>query len=148
MNRVPADSRLSKPIQILLVDDDPNDQETFQEAIEALDIPTKVTIARDGRAAVEELASPSPLPDLILLDINMPGMDGHATLEHIKTNESLQAIPVIMLTTSDADDDIRKAYMAHANSFITKPQDLDDVDRVTKELRDYWLATAEIPPRQ
>jgi two-component system, chemotaxis family, response regulator Rcp1 len=132
-------------IDILLVEDNEGDIELTMEALKEARILNRVTVARDGEAAMTLLRSTSKLPDLILLDINLPKMDGMEVLSAIKTDNELKMIPVIILTTSSSDRDISRSYANHANCFITKPVDLDLFMGVIRNIESFWISIVRLP---
>ncbi len=136
-------------LHILMIDDSEQDIMLISEALNNSGIVKSLKALHNGEEALKYLRKESPfesstLPDLILMDINMPVMDGHETLEHIKTNEQLKHIPVIMLTTSSAEKDIKKAYQHYSNSYIVKPYAFSDLGSIVETIRDYWLNTVRL----
>lgn len=141
-----------KAIEILLVEDNPGDVRLTQEALKENKISNNLHVAKDGIEAMNFLRRMdgyrnAPRPDLILLDLNMPKKDGREVLAEIKTDEKLRSIPVVILTTSDADDDVAKAYQAYANCYIRKPIDLNRFIEVIKIIENFWLTIVELPPK-
>lgn len=139
-------------INILMIDDDAGDTLMAKEAIEQSDLQTKLHITHDGIEAMAFLTNDgkyadAPRPDLILLDLNMPRMDGHEVLTWLKNQTSLKNIPVIILTTSDASQDVEECYNKQANCFITKPIDLDEFTRVINEVNGFWTQIVKLPGR-
>ncbi len=140
------------PIEILLVEDNPGDIRLTREAFQTGRVRNNLHVVTDG---VEALAfvnqqnqyQNAPVPDLILLDLNLPKKDGRQVLAEIKASPHLKRIPVVVLTTSEADQDILKAYEMHANSYITKPIDLDQFFKVIKSIEDFWLTVVRLPGR-
>lgn len=142
-----------RAIEILLVEDNPGDVRLTQEALEENKICNKLHVARDGVEAMKFLRKmngykDAPRPDLILLDLNMPKKDGREVLAEVKADEKLRSIPVVILTTSDADDDVAKAYQMYANCYIRKPIDLNRFIEVIKIIENFWLTIVQLPPRQ
>ena len=139
-----------EPLHILLVEDNEGDILLITEAFEEGKIINRTTVMKDGKSAIdflEENCSSSTLPDLVLLDVNLPRKNGHEVLQHIKQHDKLKCIPVIMLTTSSSDKDIRLSYESHANCYITKPVDAGDfIDAVTK-IEDFWINIVQLPKR-
>lgn len=140
----------SNPIEILLVEDNEGDVGLVEEVFEDARIRNIIHVAEDGEEAMQFLNKIAPFedastPDLILLDLNLPGKDGREVLEEIKTDDKFKAIPVVVLTTSKAEEDIIKSYDLHANSFITKPVDFDQFIRVVKSIEDFWLEVVRLP---
>lgn len=128
---------------ILLVEDDDADAYLIQDALEANGIPRSVTQVGDGVEALKYLrGSAAPRPDLIVLDLNMPRMDGHELLGVLKTDEDLRTIPVVVLSTSSSPDDVHGAYHRHANAYVTKPVTLDDFTSAVTSIDDFFLRTA------
>ncbi|HEV9037624.1 MAG TPA: response regulator [Puia sp.] len=137
-----------KEIHILLVDDNEGDILLTREALEDARIINRISIAYDGLEAIRFLKEPSEgeeTPDLILLDINLPKMNGTEVLEVIKNDPQLKRIPVIMLTTSAAEKDILASYDKHANCYITKPVDLDRFMDVVRTIEDFWISIVKLP---
>jgi len=142
-----------KPMTILLVDDDPDDRFLIQEAILEAELPIELFQATDGQDMIEYLClqgeyrngKPAPTPDLILLDLNMPRKDGREALAEIKANPKLQMIPVVVLTTSSAPEDIRQTYHLGVSSYITKPVSFDGLVETMKILGEYLFTIARLP---
>jgi chemotaxis family two-component system response regulator Rcp1 len=138
------------PIEILLVEDSPGDVRLTQEALRDAKVQNNVHIASDGMDATAFLwrqgkHAKAPRPDLILLDLNLPKKSGRDILEEIKLDPSLKSIPVVVLTTSAAEEDIFRSYQLHANCYITKPVDLDQFLRVVRTIDNFWLAIVKLP---
>jgi len=141
------------PIHILLVEDNEGDIFLVTEALEEGKIVNKISVTRDGREALDFLDKKGKyekeeLPDLILLDVNLPKKNGHEVLEYIKEKEALKQIPVIMLTTSSAEKDILMSYKNHANCFITKPVDVDNFLKVIYSIESFWISIVKLPPKK
>jgi chemotaxis family two-component system response regulator Rcp1 len=141
------------PAEILLVEDNPADVRLTREALNSDRLWNNLSVAKDGVEAMAYLRqegkfAAAPRPDLILLDLNLPKKDGREVLAEIKADPNLMRIPVIVLTTSDAEDDILKTYGMHANCFVTKPVDLRQFMKVVKSIEDFWLAIVKLPPKQ
>ena len=139
-----------EPIEILLVEDNPGDIRLTQEALKDSKLYNNLNIARDGVEALaflhrENHYSNAPRPDIILLDLNLPRKDGREVLEEIKDDEDLRRIPVVVLTTSDADEDILKSYNLYANCYITKPVDLDRFIAIVKTIENFWFQIVKLP---
>lgn len=137
-----------KEIHILLVDDNEGDILLTKEALDDARIINRISIAYDGLEAIKFLKEPparEDMPDLILLDINLPRMSGTEVLEVIKNDPELKRIPVIMLTTSSAEKDILASYNNHANCYITKPVDLDRFMDVVRTIEDFWISIVKLP---
>jgi chemotaxis family two-component system response regulator Rcp1 len=140
----------SAPIDILLVEDNPGDVRLTQEALKEGKILNNLYMARDGVEAISFLRREGEYkdavrPDLILLDLNLPKKDGREVLTEIKKDEALRRIPVVVLTTSRAEEDIIKTYDCHANCYITKPVDFDQFISVIKSIEDFWLSVVKLP---
>ncbi|MFD4573361.1 response regulator [Streptomyces sp. NPDC058417] len=137
----------SRPYDVLLVEDDPADALLIEEAL--LECGARnLTQVQDGVAGLEYLRDPAnPRPDLIVLDLNMPRMNGRELLAVIKDDEELCTIPVVVLTTSSAPDDVNGAYRRHANAYVTKPVNLDDFERAVRSIDTFYLETVTRLPR-
>lgn len=145
-----SDRPSSQPITILLVEDNPGDVRLTMEALSDAKIVNCIHVAEDGVEAMAFLRregkySFAPRPDVILLDLNLPKKNGQEVLAEIKSDENLKRIPVIVLTSSRAEQDIWKSYGLHANSYITKPVDLDQFIKVAKAIEDFWFAVVKLP---
>jgi len=138
-----------RPLRVLLVEDNPADARLVQETFKESHLLVKLTVARDGFEALQILAEMKPpaLPDLMLLDLNLPRKSGFEVLEEIKTSETLRSIPIVIMTTSDADKDIVRSYNLHANAFITKPVALEDFIDTIRRIEDFWLTVVRYPNR-
>ena len=141
-----------KPIDILLAEDNPADVRLTQEALRDAKVCTNLSVVADGVEAMAFLRregeyGDAPRPDLILLDLNMPRMDGRETLAEIKSDPDLRRIPVVILTISAAEQDILRSYDLHANCYVTKPVNLDRFMRIVKSVDNFWLTVAKLPPR-
>ncbi|UCB51644.1 MAG: response regulator [Candidatus Zixiibacteriota bacterium] len=144
-----------KPAVILLAEDDPGDQELTRRALEQSRIRNELYIVEDGEEALNYLLrrgkyedpASSPKPDLMLLDLNMPKMDGKQLLEQMRADPNLRRIPVVALTTSKQENDIIHTYDLGANSYIVKPVDMDQFVSAIKVLKDYWFQIVVLPPR-
>jgi CheY-like chemotaxis protein len=142
----------SSPIEVLLVEDDPGDVLMTREAFEEHKVRNRLTVLTDGAQALDYLHrrgeyADVDLPDLILLDLNLPKRDGREVLAEIKQNEELRQIPVVVLTTSDADEDILRSYQLHANAYVTKPVDFDRFIAVVRHIDDFFVSVVKLPPR-
>jgi len=140
----------SRTIEILLVEDSLGDVRLTQETLRDAKVQNTLHIASDGMEATNFLwrrgkYANVPRPDLILLDLNLPKKSGREVLEEIKLDPSLKSIPVVVLTTSAAEEDILRTYQLHANCYITKPVDLDQFLRIVKAIDDFWLAIVKLP---
>jgi CheY-like chemotaxis protein len=135
---------------ILLVEDNPGDVRLTQEAFKQGSTPHTLEVVTDGEEALDYLYerdgyAEARRPDLVLLDLNLPKRDGREVLEQVKTDPQLRSIPVVVLTTSEAAEDVRHAYEHDANCYITKPVDLDDFLEVVRGIEDFWLRVARLP---
>jgi len=144
-------NKTAKAIEILLVEDNPGDARLAKEALRDSKFKNNLNIVYDGVEAMNYLYKTSEYaevatPDLILLDLNLPKKDGREVLAEIKSTESLKRIPVVILTTSSAEEDILKTYDLHANCYITKPIDLDQFMKVVKSIEDFWISIVKLPP--
>jgi chemotaxis family two-component system response regulator Rcp1 len=141
------------PIQVLLVEDSPGDVRLTQEAFRDANKDIRLNVASDGMEAMAFLKrqgtfAGAPRPDLILLDLNLPKMDGRAVLAEIKADDSLKMIPTVILTTSDAEADIVASYRLQANSYLSKPVQLDAFEALVKSINDYWLTKVKLPAQR
>ena len=141
---------LVKPVEILMVEDNPGDVQLTREALEDCKMINNLHVAEDGEEAIQFLFKENqfkdvPTPDLILLDLNLPNIDGKEVLEIIKSKDELKRIPVVVLTTSKADEDILKVYELHANCYITKPLNVDRFFEVVKEIESFWMGIVVLP---
>ena len=141
-----------KPIEILLVEDNIGDIRLTEEALKESRLIVNLSVARDGMEAIEFLRGKGqhaiePAPDLILLDLNLPRKDGREVLAEIKNDAELRRIPVVVLTTSEAEFDILTTYGLHANCYINKPVDMDQFIKVVKMLEEFWFTIVKLPPR-
>ena len=142
---------LVRSIDILLVEDNPGDARLAKEALRDSKIKNNLHFVSDGEEATDFLFrkgkyTDSPHPDLILLDLNLPKKDGRELLSEIKNDPHLKRIPVVILTTSKAEEDIIKTYNLHANCYITKPLDLDQFMKVIRSIEEFWLTIVRLPP--
>ncbi|MEO8403048.1 MAG: response regulator [Chitinophagaceae bacterium] len=135
-------------VKILLVEDNEGDIILTKEALKEGKLKNEIVVARDGEAALELLANTAVLPDLILLDINLPKLNGLEVLAAIKKDDRLKMIPVIMLSTSSAEKDIITSYNSHANCFITKPVDLTSFIDVIRSIEDFWISIVKLPKKK
>ena len=139
-----------KPVSILLVEDSPDDVEITRRALERGQVKNHLTVARDGQEALDILFSrrdaDGTLPGLILLDLNLPKVDGREVLEKIKSDPKLRRVPVIALTSSTREEDVVRTYDLGVNTFISKPVRFEDFIRVIATIRDYWILIATLPP--
>jgi chemotaxis family two-component system response regulator Rcp1 len=142
------------PVNILLVEDNPNDVEMTVRALKAgpVRLTNNLTIARDGQEALDALFSHRnggvPKPSLILLDLNLPKVDGREVLEKIKADRKLKRIPVVVLTVSSREEDVARCYDLGVNTFITKPVRFEDFVEVVKVIKQYWIIAGTLPQAQ
>ncbi|MGW7275853.1 response regulator [Streptomyces sp. NPDC054864] len=141
------------PVDVLLVEDDPGDELMTREAFEDNKIRNNLHVVRDGEEALDFLYQRGeytgvPRPDLILLDLNLPKYDGRQVLEKVKSDPDLQDIPVVVLTTSAAEEDILRSYKLHANAYVTKPVDLDQFIAAVRQIDDFFVQVVRLPRRQ
>lgn len=148
-DRAPADGG---PFRILLAEDNPSHAELVKRSLEDHPLANNITHVSDGEQALDYLyqrgsfdAESAPRPDLVLLDLRLPRIDGLEVLETVKGDERLRRIPVVILTTSEASGDVSKAYQLHANSYLSKPVDFDQFTKLMEELGLYWLGCNHFP---
>lgn len=142
---------MAKPIEILLVEDNPGDVRLTREAFKEGKVLNNLSVVEDGAEAMAFLRQQGkyadvPRPDLILLDLNLPKKDGREVLPEIKGDTNLKRIPVVILTTSKAEQDILKTYNLHANCYVTKPVDLEQFISVVRFVQHFWLSVVKLPP--
>lgn len=145
--------QLVEQVKILLVEDNEGDVLLIKEALQEGNIKNTLSVVRDGAEAIKLFNNlldidSNDFPDLVLLDINLPKVDGKAVLEFIKTNKTLKKIPVIMLTSSSATDDILDSYNLYANCFITKPVQFTKFMEVVHKIENFWISVVKLPTRQ
>jgi CheY-like chemotaxis protein len=141
-----------KPIEVLLVDDDPGDVVLTTEAFEHNKVNNRLSVVADGVEALQFLRRQAPYedahtPDLILLDLNLPRKDGRQVLAEIKADATLRRIPVVVLTTSKAEEDILRSYDLHANAYVTKPVDFERFLEVVRQIDEFFVSVVKLPPR-
>jgi CheY-like chemotaxis protein len=141
-----------QPIEVLLVEDDPGDELMTREAFEENKVRNNLHVARDGEEALDFLNrrgeyADAPRPDLVLLDLNLPKFDGRQVLAEIKADENLRTIPVVVLTTSGAEEDILRSYELHANAYVTKPVDFSSFIQVVRQIDDFFVSVVRLPTR-
>jgi len=144
-------SKQGRPVEILLIEDNPGDIRLTMEALKEGKMGNNVNVAMDGIEAIAFLRregryADAPRPDLILLDLNLPKMDGREVLAEIKSDTKLRRIPVVILTTSMAEQDILRTYNLHANCYITKPVDMDQFVKVVQSIEDFWFNIVKLAP--
>jgi chemotaxis family two-component system response regulator Rcp1 len=140
-----------EPVEILLAEDNPGDVTLTRKALERGNISNNLHVVNDGVEALAFLRqegeyADEPRPDLVLLDLNMPRKDGRDVLETIKDDDDLRRIPVVVMTSSEAEEDIVQSYDLHANAYLTKPIDFDGFLEVVKRIEDFWLTVVRMPP--
>lgn len=140
-------------IEVLLVEDSPGDVRLTQEAFRDANITIHLHVASDGVEAMaflrkEGIHREAPRPDLILLDLNLPRMDGREVLAHIKADSGLRAIPTVILTTSDSEADIVRSYDLQANCYLSKPVQLDAFEALVRSINDFWLTKVKLPQKR
>ena len=145
-------SSQGQPIEVLLVEDDPGDELMTREAFEENKVRNTLHVARDGEEALDFLNrrgafADAPRPDLVLLDLNLPKFDGRQVLAEIKADEDLRTIPVVILTTSGAEEDILRSYQLHANAYVTKPVDFARFIQVVRQIDDFFVSVVRLPAR-
>jgi len=138
------------PVEILLVEDNPGDVRLTQEALREAKVRNNLHVVSDGEEALKFLYrrdgySDAPRPDIILLDLNLPKKNGQEVLAEIKADPGLRRIPVVILTTSKAEEDILKSYDLHANCYVTKPVDFEQFIRVIQSIQEFWLTVVKLP---
>ena len=141
-----------QPIVILLVEDNPGDVRLTREALKDGKVANQLYDVKDGVEAMaflrgEGTFADAPRPDLVLLDLNMPRKDGREVLEEMKKDPALRRIPVVILTTSRAEEDIIRSYDLHANCYVTKPVDLEQFMTIVRSIEDFWLTIVKLPPK-
>ena len=140
----------SRPIEVLLVEDDEGDVVMTREALEEGKVLNRLHVAADGVEAIEYLRregehAEAPRPDLILLDLNLPRRDGRQVLAEVKGDDDLRRIPVVVLTTSEAEEDILRSYDLHANAYVTKPVDFERFVQVIQQIDEFFISVVRLP---
>lgn len=140
-------------MDVLLIEDSPGDVRLTQEAFREANPTIRLHVANDGVEAIaflqrEGAHARAPRPDMILLDLNLPRMDGREVLARIKEDDQLKTIPTVILTTSDAEADITRSYQLKANCYLTKPVQLDQFESLVKSINEFWLTKARLPPQR
>lgn len=144
------DDRLGRPADFLLVEDNPGDVRLTQEALKSHKVQNNLHVVSDGEEAMAFLHrqgkyAGAPRPDIILLDLNLPKKDGREVLAEIKSDPSLKTIPVVIITSSEAEQDVIKSYNLNANCYVTKPVNLDQFVKVVQSINDFWLTIVKLP---
>jgi CheY-like chemotaxis protein len=142
----------SQPIEVLLVEDDPGDVLMTQEAFADYKIANRLTVVTNGEDAVAYMRKQGryagvPTPDLVLLDLNLPRRDGREVLREIKEDPELRRVPVVVLTTSEAEEDVLASYNLHANAYVRKPVDFDQFVAAVRAIDDFFITVVRLPPR-
>jgi CheY-like chemotaxis protein len=142
----------SRQIEVLLVEDDPGDVLMTREAFQDYKLANQLHVVHDGADAMAFLRreggySGAPRPDLVLLDLNLPRMDGREVLQAIKSDPELASIPVVVLTTSEAEDDVLRSYSLHANAYVTKPVDFERFIEVVRQIDEFFVTVVRLPQR-
>ena len=138
-------------IEILLVEDSPGDLRLAQEGLRHSKLASHLSVARDGEEALEFIRrqgafAGAPRPRLVLLDLNLPKRNGFEVLAELKADQDLRRIPVVVLSSSDSDEDVERAYDLHAACYVSKPADFEQFARVVERIHDFWVGTARLPP--
>jgi chemotaxis family two-component system response regulator Rcp1 len=144
--------RTLRTIDILMVEDDPGDVRLTREALKGSKVLHSLNVVEDGVAALDYLRKAPPYqdavrPDIVLLDLNLPRKDGREVLAAMKQDPVLRTIPVVILTTSQAEEDVLRAYNLNANCYVTKPVDFDQFMRIVRTIEDFWLTVVTLPPK-
>ena len=144
--------RTVRTIDILMVEDDPGDVRLTREALKGSKVLHSLNVVEDGVAALDYLRKAPPYqdvvrPDIVLLDLNLPRKDGREVLAAMKHDPALRTIPVVILTTSQAEEDVLRAYNLNANCYVTKPVDFDQFMRIVRTIEDFWLTVVTLPPK-
>ena len=144
--------RTVRTIDILMVEDDPGDVRLTREALKGSKVLHSLNVVEDGVAALDYLRRVPPYqhavrPDIVLLDLNLPRKDGREVLSAMKQDADLRTIPVVILTTSQAEEDVLRAYNLNANCYVTKPVDFDQFMRIVRTIEDFWLNVVTLPPK-
>jgi len=147
-----SESRMGRPVEILLVEDNAGDIRLAREGLRECKLLNNLHVAEDGVRALAFLRregehAKAPRPDLIMLDLNLPRKDGREVLREIKEDDDLKRIPVVILTTSKAEEDIVKSYSLHANCYVTKPLAIEQFVTVVKAIESFWFTIVKLPPR-
>jgi two-component system, chemotaxis family, response regulator Rcp1 len=147
-----SESRMGRPVEILLVEDNAGDVRLAREGLRECKLLNNLHVAEDGVRALAFLRrqgehAKAPRPDLIMLDLNLPRKDGREVLREIKEDDDLKRIPVVILTTSKAEEDIVKSYSLHANCYVTKPLAIEQFITVVKAIESFWFTIVKLPPR-
>ncbi len=141
-----------QPVEVLLIEDDPGDVLMTREAFDENKVANRLTVMSDGAEAMAYLRkegehADAPTPDLVLLDLNLPRMDGREVLAAMKSDDQLRRIPVVVLTTSEAEEDVLRSYALHANAYVTKPVDFERFIDVVRQIDDFFVSVVRLPSR-
>lgn len=141
-----------KPVEVLLIEDDPGDVLMTREAFAENKVANRLTVMSDGASAMAYLRKEgehvdAPTPDLVLLDLNLPRMDGREVLGAMKSDDQLRRIPVVVLTTSEAEEDVLRSYSLHANAYVTKPVDFERFIDVVRQIDEFFVSVVRLPSR-
>ena len=147
-----SEHHLPEPIEVLLVEDDPGDVLMTQEAFADYKIANKLTVVSNGEDAIAYMRKHGrfadvPTPDLVLLDLNLPRRNGREVLREIKQDPDLRRVPVVILTTSEAEEDVLASYDLHANAYVRKPVDFDQFVEAVRAIDDFFITVVRLPPR-
>ena len=147
-----AERRVIRPCEILMVEDNPGDVDLTLESLALGKVHNRLSVAENGDEAMAFLRregrhAGAPRPDLVLLDLNLPGKSGLEVLAELKADEGLKSIPVVILTSSKAEEDIARSYRLHANCYVTKPVDFDQFSHVVRSVEDFWFSVVRLPER-
>ncbi|MCL3860141.1 response regulator [Actinotalea sp. K2] len=145
-------SSIQNPIDVLLVEDDPGDVLMTREAFAENKVANRLAVVSDGASAMAYLRkegeyADAPTPDMVLLDLNLPRMDGREVLAAMKSDDELRSIPVVVLTTSEAEEDVLRSYSLHANAYVTKPVDFQRFIDVVRQIDDFFVSVVRLPSR-
>lgn len=140
---------MGKTFEILLIEDNPADVRLLKEALAESKVRHRLRVATDGNEAIEMLSQcdGDGRPDLVILDLNLPGRNGHEVLQFIRKSPAIQAVPVIVMSSSHAASDVNRAYEFHANCYVAKPTTLEDLFRVVLAIEQFWFEVVELPSR-
>ncbi len=136
---------MATPLKVLLVDDSPSDRILTRTCLEDSKLLIELTEVEDGAAALERLRADGPLPDLMLLDLNMPGVDGRDVLAEMRKDAVLRKVPVVVLTSSTAESDVVRSYDLGANCYVTKPVALEQFQEIVNEIAEFWFMVVKLP---
>ncbi len=139
-----------RPLELLIIEDNPGDVRLLEEAFQELEANVNIRVAKDGAEGLELVMHPQPSkagwrPDLILLDLNLPKISGHDVLLRIKNHPQTGLIPIVILTSSRAESDVRRAYESHANAYLRKPSTLEGLMSAVRDIKSFWMETATLP---